>query len=64
MCFFMGKLSKHFSEENGYMLLHSKKFELTGLKGLAIDGETYELSESSDTLIIESGELLKFVVFI
>jgi predicted polyphosphate/ATP-dependent NAD kinase len=62
--FFMGKLSKHFSEENGYMLLHSKKFELTGVKGLAIDGETYELAKSTDTLIIESGELLKFVVFI
>ena len=62
--FFMGKLSKHFTEENGYMILHSKKFELTGIKGLAIDGEIYELTKSSDTLIIESGELLKFVVFI
>jgi hypothetical protein len=63
-CFFMRKLSKHFNEENGYLLLHSKKFELTGLTGIAIDGETYELKNSSDTLTIESGELIKFVVFI
>jgi hypothetical protein len=63
-CFFMGKLSKHFNEENGYLLLHSKKFELTGIRGIAIDGETYELKDSSDILTIESGELIKFVVFI
>ena len=63
-CFFMGKLSKHFNEKNGYLLLHSSKFELTGVTGIAIDGETYELKDSSDTLTIESGELIKFLVFI
>jgi hypothetical protein len=63
-CFFMGKLSRHFNEENGYLLLHSKKFELTGITGIAIDGETYKLKNCSDLLTIESGELLKFVVFI
>jgi hypothetical protein len=64
LCFFMGKLSKHFHEENGYYLLHSKKFELTGVSGIAIDGETYQLENTTETLTIESGELIKFLIFI
>jgi hypothetical protein len=62
ICFMLNKKSRHFKETDGYYFLDSGDFELTGVDGVAIDGELYRLDTQKDTLFFNGGKTIKFVV--
>lgn len=62
LCFVLKKKSRHFKETDGYYFLNSDDFELTGVDGVAVDGELYRLNTEKDRLFFSGEKTIKFVV--